>query len=329
MATLRDVAREAGLNVSTVSRVLNNRGYISEEARARVDSAMKKLHYRPNEIARSLRTQNSGLIGVIVPSVSNSYFSELVAGLMKNFDRAGYHTLLFDTDDNCYKFREYLHVCESYHVDAVVLMSNQIKMEDRESLTFPIISVERDRGWADACVRCDNIGGGRKAAQHLIDIGCRRIVNLSWTPTPFLKDDLRAQGFAETARKNHVECRIISVTDGGNDSRTTREATEQALVKNRKADGIFTSSDIIASYVIKSASKLGISIPDDLCLVGFDDVPMAEMLTPSLTTIRQDIPAMTSEVVKLLSGLIAGEKSDKDIIVPVKLIIRGTTAVKR
>lgn len=183
MATLRDVAREAGLNVSTVSRVLNNRGYISEEARARVDSAMKKLHYRPNEIARSLRTQNSGLIGVIVPRLSHPYYASSLHWLMKRFDSAGYHMLLFDSENNNDKLWQYLQYCESYHVDAVVLMSNLIKMDKKKEFSFPLITVERERGWADALVQCDNLNGGRMAAEHLYERGCRNLIQIAGANT--------------------------------------------------------------------------------------------------------------------------------------------------
>lgn len=325
MATLRDVAREAGLNVSTVSRVLNNRGYISEEARARVDSAMKKLHYRPNEIARSLRTQNSGLIGVIVPRLSHPYYASSLHWLMKRFDSAGYHMLLFDSENNNDKLWQYLQYCESYHVDAVVLMSNLIKMDKKKEFSFPLITVERERGWADALVQCDNLNGGRMAAEHLYERGCRNLIQIAGANVPGIPSDRRMTGFIEMCDRLHVKHREFSTDEYQFDSGDYLLFIADILRRFPDTDGVFASSDMIAMNVEKAAKQLGLSVPEDLKIVGFDDTKIAEYAEPPITSIHQDLPAMMSTVVELLPKLIAGEEVQKETTIPVKLVKRGST----
>jgi LacI family sucrose operon transcriptional repressor len=325
MATLRDVAREAGLNVSTVSRVLNNRGYISEEARARVDSAMKKLHYRPNEIARSLRTQNSGLIGVIVPRLSHPYYASSLHWLMKRFDSADYHMLLFDSENNNDKLWQYLQYCESYHVDAVVLMSNLIKMDKKKEFSFPLITVERERGWADALVQCDNLNGGRMAAEHLYERGCRNLIQIAGANIPGIPSDRRMTGFIEMCDRLHVKHREFSTDEYQFDSGDYLRFIADILRRFPDTDGVFASSDMIAMNVEKAAKQLGLSVPDDLKIVGFDDTKIAEYAEPPITSIHQDLPAMMSTVVELLPKLIAGEEVQKETTIPVKLVKRGST----
>ena len=197
MATLKDVAREAGLTVTTVSRVLNNRGYISDNARQRVAEAMRKLNYRPNELARSLQNKSSNTIGVIVPHIRHPYFAEMISNLENEAHKKGYKMLLCNSQGRDEKMLEYVEMCYSNRVEGLVLFSGTVDASAFEKLDIPIITVERYVDTATASVECDNIQGGALAAKKLISSGCRHLLHIgSFTDTP-MSADSRVVGFRQ------------------------------------------------------------------------------------------------------------------------------------
>ena len=195
MATLKDVAKETGLTVSTVSRVLNNRGYISEETRKKVYEAMKKLNYRPNEVARSLSKQTTNTIGVIVPHIRHPYFAELISNLESQAYHHGHKILLFNSQEKNEKEWEYMEMCTSNRVAGVILCSGTVGVEKFTGLNVPLITIERYLENGTAEVECDNEQGGRLAAQHLIDCGCKHLIHISGVHETAMPADERAVGF--------------------------------------------------------------------------------------------------------------------------------------
>ena len=168
MATLKDVAREAGLSVGTVSRVLNNRGYISESTRQSVEQAMKRLNYQPNEMARSLSRQSSSMVGVIVPSITHPYFSKLISCLEEAARREGYEIHLFASRGKASREEEYVRVCSSNRVAGLILCSGSVNTAKLRDLGFPVVAYERFLNEADAAVECNNYEGGALAAEELL-----------------------------------------------------------------------------------------------------------------------------------------------------------------
>ena len=164
MATLKDVAKETGLTVTTVSRVLNNRGYISEETRRKVYDAMKKLNYHPNEVARSLSKQSTNTIGVIVPHIRHPYFAELISNLESQAYRHQHKILLFNSQEKNEKEYEYLEMCSSNRVAGIILCSGTVGVNEFQGLNVPLITIERFLENGTGAVECDNIQGGRLAA---------------------------------------------------------------------------------------------------------------------------------------------------------------------
>lgn len=164
MATLKDVAKETGLTVTTVSHVLNNRGYISEETRKKVYDAMKKLNYHPNEVARSLSKQSTNTIGVIVPHIRHPYFAELISNLESQAYRHQHKILLFNSQEKNEKEYEYLEMCSSNRVAGIILCSGTVGVNEFQGLNVPLITIERFLENGTGSVECDNIQGGRLAA---------------------------------------------------------------------------------------------------------------------------------------------------------------------
>ena len=173
MATLKDVAAECGLTVTTVSRVLNNRGYISDETRKKVYAAMDKLNYRPNEVARSLSKKTTNTIGVIVPHIRHPYFAEMISNIENAASKHGYKIILCNSKGRSNKEKEYLDMCTSNRVAGIILFSGSVAVQEFTDSNIALVTVERFVENGTAAVECDNKQGGELAAQHLIECGCK------------------------------------------------------------------------------------------------------------------------------------------------------------
>lgn len=325
MATLKDVAKETGLTVSTVSRVLNNRGYISEETRKKVYEAMKKLNYQPNEVARSLSKQTTNTIGVIVPHIRHPYFAELISNLESQAYRHKHKILLFNSQEKNEKECEYLEMCSSNRVAGIILCSGTVGVREFTGLNVPLITIERYLENGTAEVQCDNRQGGRLAARHLIEKGCRRLVHISGVHETAMPADERAAGFQEICRQQGVPCHIGVTSAFQYNHLEYHEILEQLLREHPETDGIFASSDLIAAQLLQVCHKGGISVPGQLKIVGFDDVNIASLTTPPITTIHQPIREMAKAAVELLIRAAEGEIVPNRTVLPVSLVERETT----
>lgn len=325
MATLKDVAKETGLTVSTVSRVLNNRGYISEEARQKVYDAMKKLNYRPNAVARSLSKQSSNTIGVIVPHIRHPYFAELISNLESQAYHHKYQILLFNSQEKNEKEWEYLEMCSSNRVAGIILCSGTVGVEEFQGLNVPLVTIERYLENGTAEVACDNMQGGQLAARHLIAQGCSHLVHISGVHETAMPADARSAGFCEVCRQSGVDFKTVATSAFQYNHLEYREILERVLKENPETDGIFASSDLIAAQLLQVCGKLGIAVPGQLKIVGFDDVNIASLTTPPITTIHQPIKEMAKAAVELLIHAAEGELVPSKTTLPVSLVVRETT----
>lgn len=326
MATLKDVAKETGLTVSTVSRILNNRGYISEDARKKVSEAMEKLNYQPNEVARSLSKKTTNTIGVIVPHIAHPYFSRVISCLEAAADEKGYKILLFNSKNRDDKQARYVEMCKSNRVAGVILMSGLVSMDNLKSLTVPLITIERNLEWGTASVECDNLNGGRLAAEHLIKCGCHKLLHISGVNETDMPADARETGFVEVCEKNNISHREYKTSVKQYNEGEYHEFLSRALSDNRDCDGVFASSDMIAAQVIQVARRHGIRIPEDMKLVGFDDTDIARLTTPTVTTVHQPVEEMMHAAVEELLMAAEGKVVPSRTILPVRLIERESTA---
>lgn len=324
MATLKDVAKEAGLTVTTVSRVLNNRGYISDNARERVAAAMKKLNYHPNELARSLQNKKTKSIGLIVPHIRHPYFSEMISNLENAAYKKGYKILLCNSRERDDRMQEYVEMCTSNRVCGLILCSGTISTKDFESLDIPVITVERSIETGTASIECDNYEGGRMAARYLIEQGCRDILYID-SPGPVdMPGDKRYQGFVNVCREQGVN--FVGVETDYNDFHELSYYAdiERALREHTYVDAVFTSSDLIAVQTLQVCYHMGIRVPEQLKIIGFDDTLMAKMTAPAITSVRQPIKDMAVMAIDLLDKVNNGESVPQNNVLPVTLSIRET-----
>ncbi|MBQ6995800.1 MAG: LacI family DNA-binding transcriptional regulator [Lachnospiraceae bacterium] len=325
MATLKDVARETGLTVSTVSRVLNNRGYISEQTRENVYRAMEKLNYHPNEVARSLSKQTTNTIGVIVPHIKHPYFAELISNLESQAYLHKHKILLFNSQEKNEKEWEYLEMCSSNRVAGIILCSGTVGAEKFTGLNVPLVTIECTLENGTAAVECDNRQGGKLAAKHLIELGCKQLIHISGVHGNAMPADDRAAGFCEVCKQKGVDYKVVDTEADQYNNLEYHEILERLLQENSDTDGIFVSSDLIAAQLLQVCKKLNISVPEKLKIVGFDDVNIASLTTPPITTIHQPIKEMAKMAIELLISAGEGNIVSSRTILPVALVKRETT----
>lgn len=326
MATLKDVAKEAGLSVGTVSRVLNNRGYISEETRESVHRAMKRLNYQPNEMARSLSRQRSSMIGVIVPNIAHPYFSMLISCLENAFHREGYEMLLFASHGKADQEEEYVRACVSNRVAGLILCTGSVKTARLRNLGFPVVTFERFLNDADAGVECDNYGGGVLAAQELISAGCRNVASIGGGGDVSMPADGRQEGFLEECGR-HEDVRVHSFSCSVERILDMEYLPEicRFLEQVPDVDGVFANSDVIALQVISALQKKGRKVPKDVRVIGYDDVLPLHIFNPALTTIHQPVAEMAEACVMIIKKASQGESFPVRTIFHVTLVRRETT----
>lgn len=324
MATINDVAKRAGVSVTTVSRVLNNRGYISEKTRKLVYDTMNELNYQPNEIARSLLRKQSNIIGVIIPDVAHPFFAELASAIEYYAYEQGSKILLCNSQLDPIKEREYIEMMKRHRVDGIIMGSHTLEVDEYTKLKSPVVTIDRKIGNIPY-IASDNELGGKLAAELLIAKGCKKIAHICGNLQLDLLANLRTQIFEQTLRKHGIECITIQTDMNVFDQQTYERIISSMLVEYHDVDGVFATSDIIASFVMKWCRKLGKEIPNDLKLIGYDDVNLTSWISPSITTIRQPINEMGKLAVELIRKQMEEEEIEAANILSVELIERETT----
>lgn len=319
---LGDVAKVAGVSPTTVSRVINNRGYISEETRKKVEKAMKDLNYYPNEIARSLYTNRTYFIGLILPTINNPFFSELALYIENQFTDLGYKVILCNSFGNIKKEQAYADMLMRHQVDGMIVVSYNRGIEEYKHPKLPIVAIDHYLSPNIPVVGSDNYEGGKLAVQHLIDRGCRSIVHINGpfeleTPTQFRRK----------AYEDLMEHPITYELKEQFDEKSATETIRRIFKEHPETDGIFASDDMIAAFCLKVAKELEINVPQDLKIVGYDGTEIGMSLLPQLTTIQQPIKEIAQKSVSELIELIDDptKEIEKETFLPIQLLINQTT----
>lgn len=321
MPTIKDVAKRANVSVATVSRVINNTGYVNSETRAMVEVAIKDLGYVPNELARSLFSKRSNIIGLIVPHISTYFFGELIEAIESAVTQRGYKLMIFNSKDDIELEKKYLNVLNQYNVDGLILVANTKSAKAYMKLDIPILTIDHIIDSSIPSISSDNVQGGELAARKLVSTGAKKIIHFRG-PSDLITVVDRARGFYQVINEHNIEAYSFDL-----DFKTPDiDDIEMFIKKHPDVDGIFCSSDIIAFYVISALKKLGYKIPEDVQIIGFDNIELAGVLLPKLTTIAQPIDLFGKVAMDLLNELIQKrELKELHNVLPVKLIERETT----
>ncbi|MBN9654086.1 LacI family DNA-binding transcriptional regulator [Halobacillus sp. GSS1] len=322
MVTIKDVAREAGVSVATVSRVLNDNGYVGADTRKKVMEAIAELNYSPNEVARSLYKRESRLIGLLLPDITNPFFPQLARGVEDELSQAGYRLLLGNSDENIQKELEYIQTFVQNNVVGIITATNHVDYQIYEALDLPLVLLDRASENYPA-VYADGREGGRLAAKTLIEKGAERIT-LVKGPANIKPAQDRFQGAIEELSQADVDFSVLSTT-----SYSFEEAqgwAEELFDKFSDTDGIIASNDIVGIAIVHEALERGKRIPEDVQIIGYDDIPQSRLSYPTLSTIRQPAYEMGREAAKLLIRTIKKEPGvEQTIQMPVELVERKTT----
>lgn len=322
MATIRDVAKRAGVSVATVSRVLNETGYVHADTKAAVKKAIKELNYKPNHVARSLYKKSSRLIGLILPDITNPFFPELARAVEDVAHQYGYTVVLCNSDGNLEKEKNYLDVLTQNHADGLIVITNRQNNPNYLDLDIPVVALDRPLHKSIPEVRADHYGGGKLAAEFLIQRGCTFIGHVRG-PSQLGPADERCHGFVNAAEKAGVDFLIV---ESKFDISISEQTVSELLDAYPQIDGIFAGNDLIAVAAVKVALKRGISIPEELQVIGFDGIPLSACFYPAITTIVQPIYEMGKWATELLIQFIRkNDVAEKKHCFPVKLVERETT----
>ncbi len=324
MATIKDLAKEADLAVGTVSRVLNNRGYISKETRNKVYSAMKRIGYSPNAFAQGLSKKKMDCIAVIVPHIVHPYFAKMISRLEKEASKRGYKVIIFNSSGDAAKESDELLRYQSSFISGALLFSADISAEALMNFRIPLVLVEREPAGNAVSIQCDNVAGGRLAANHLIKKGCRNLIVISSLNTADMPGDDRENEFVRVCSESGATVKRYSAGSEQYISLDYHDLICRALNENPDCDGIFATSDLIAAQVIQECGRKGLRIPEDIKLVGFDDVELAGLTTPTITTVHQPIREIAEAAIETIEKLNEEKKVPRKIVLPVTLIERDS-----
>lgn len=305
--TVKDVARDAGVSVGTVSRVLAKNETVNPKIRQRVEEVIERLGYRPSSLGRSLRLNKSDIIGLIIPDITNPFFSELAKHLETLASAAGYSVLLANTHDDpkaeCRQVQSLLG-----RVPAGIVIAPVSGSLVSEILPNGLVSVTIDRPLpGHSLVAVDNFEGGRLAASHLLELGHRRIGYISGPSTTDVSIQ-RLNGFRrqiqEMLSNRSQDAVQLTVLEGNFDYKSGEELGRRLLHGDAdvRPTAIATANDQQAIGLLRASRDLGIRVPEDLSIVGFDDIPLASLVLPRLTTVRQPIEEIAEIAIRAVLG---------------------------
>lgn len=327
MAGIRDVARQAGVSPATVSRVINGTTPVAADKRERVLRAIEEMGFVPNEVARSLFKKSSKTIGVIIPSIRNPYFTQLADVIDAAAKERGYRIVLYNVHHDLDQERAALQMLAAANADGVIVASNnEALQEELAHYQMPVVVVDAlfQTRQVNAYLYCDYYQGGRLAAEHLSACGCRNLVCIRGVQGLYTAQ-ARYEGYRDYCREHGLTEQVVECDY---DFEAGLSMTEELLERFPQVDGIVACNDMVAISVYKILHKRNIAVPDQIQLVGFDDIHLASLISPELTTIHQPIDAMGRRAVEVILNEGHLPKEGRRQSFPVSLVPRETTRSK-
>jgi LacI family transcriptional regulator, fructose operon transcriptional repressor len=324
MNSIKDVAQKAGVSISTVSRVLSNKPYVSDDVRDRVMQAVQELDYRPNQVARSLRSQQSTSLGLIVSDVCNPFFTDVSRAVEDCAYEKGYSVFLCNSDENEKKERFYLQEMIDKNVAGVILSPTQKASENFTGLNvnLPVVVYDRSvKGMDVDTILIDNRDSAFQLTNHLIENGYKRIAGIFCNvPTGYE----RRTGFEKAMTKANFDPPPIIMTQTRIEA--GYEAAKKLLSQSPRPDALFTSDNLVLAGAMQAVNELGISVPEEIGLVGYDDVAWMTLVKPTMTIIRQPTDQIARMAVDLIMQRIENPKRPPlQVILKGQLVIRGSS----
>ncbi|WP_462053984.1 substrate-binding domain-containing protein, partial [Vibrio cholerae] len=291
MATMKDIARLAGVSTSTVSHVINKSRFVSDEIAERVNNAAQQLNYAPSALARSLKMNRTKTIGMLVTTSTNPFFGEVVKGVERSCYHQGYNLILCNTEGDNQRMKASINTLLQKRVDGLLLMCSTLEGERLDVFDrYPDIPiVVMDWGpilFASDKIQDNSLQGGYMAAKHLIECGHKEIGCITG-PLIRHQAQMRYEGYKRALAEAGIAINPDWIVESDFECEGGYQAFEKLYQRGKLPSALFVSNDMMAMGVIQAASQRGLRVPDDLSLIGYDDVHIAKFMTPALTTIHQ------------------------------------------
>jgi LacI family transcriptional regulator len=331
MTTMNDVARVAEVSVATVSHVINGTRFVSPERVDRVHAAMQQLDYTPDATARSLRVGRTDTIGLVIPDNTNPFFAELARWIEDAGFEAGYTTILANSNERPHRERRYIATLLAKRVDGLIITptarsEDEALVESLRKARVPVVLMDRDIALPMAdVVLYDDAAGSGDVARHLLELGHTRFACVA---EPRGVPAERLDGFRRALGEADVTLDDDAVVAGNFHFAGGRQATARLLATGAPFTALFAANDVMAAGAIRELNAHGVSVPRDVSVVGFDDAPIAEMISPPLTTVRQPLRDMADLAVSLLLARVSTgvDRQPARRVLGTSLVIRESTA---
>jgi DNA-binding LacI/PurR family transcriptional regulator len=333
--TIFDVAKRAGVSIGTVSRVINNRDRVSPETRERVLQAIRELDYQVNPFARSLANQQTDTLGLVIPQVNDPFFFQIVRGVEDAAAAAGYSLLIASQPRHTGEHR-YLQLFRRRHVDGMVLVAIDVIEHEVQQVVkrgVPIVLVQLEIGHNIPTFLADNYGGARALVEHLMQHGYRRVAYITGTNfTPDNRERLRA--LRDVLAEHNLTLPEEYVVQGDYLVGSGSRAMRQLLSLPERPQAVFAANDQMAIEAIMVAQEQGLRVPEDIAVVGFDDIPMASSVSPALTTVHQPIYELGWHAAQTALEMIKTARDERPrtaprlTLLPTSLVVRRSCGCK-
>ena len=330
MANIKDVALHAGVSVTTVSHVVNGTRFVSEVVRQRVEAAVRELGYVPSAVARSLKHNTTRTFGMVIPNNSNPYFAEIIQGVEARCFAAGYNVILCNSNDDPERQAAYLRVLAEKRIDGLIFVvtgSDAVVRATLGGINTPLVLLDREvSGVSSDLVEVNHVLGSQMATEHLLELGHPRVACISGPPGLSPSSQRRA-GWKDALEKAGVERKESDLARGDFTARGGYLAMQTLLKRRPRPTAVFACNDLMAVGALTAAREAGIAVPQQLSIVGFDDIELAAFSAPPLTTVAQpklEIGTLAAEL--LLERVSASRSESRRVILDPKIKVRGTTA---
>ncbi len=328
-ATIYDIAREAGVSIATVSQVINGKGKISEKRRAEIMEIMERLHYQPSAIAAALTGKQTYTLGLLVPDISNPYFAELARAVEDRSRKLGYSVVICSTDNKDERVERYLNLLQQKRVDGMMIgtgIDNADILAPLLQQSIPVALIARQMPTLSVhTVAIDDRLGGALAAQHLLELGHTHLAVLS-EPFKVSSSQERIRGFREQLQQAGHTLASERIRASSADLHAAKQEVLQLLSDIERPTGLFCCNDIQAIGALQAAKELGLRVPEDVSIIGFDDTILASVTSPPLTTIAQPIEELGRHAVDILiEELKDHNKQPQQKVLKPELVVREST----
>jgi alanine racemase len=328
MANIQQVAKKAGVSVATVSRVLNGQNSVSLKTRIKVEDAIKKLNYEPSMLGRNLRNSESRILLILIPTISNPFYLEIIKGIEDTAISQNYNILLCETDSNPERENFYFDIIRKKMADGIISMDPAVNVETLKKLAenYAIIQCsEYEEGSGIPYVTIDNEEASYRAVKHLIKIGHEKIALMN-SDEKYLYARQRKMGYQRALEEHGITLNneyIIHTQHLGFEY--GQQAMKKILNLQDRPTAVFTVSDLLAIGALKEINTNGLHVPNDIAVVGFDKIDFSNMTNPTLTTIAQPMYKLGTTSAKMLIDKIKG-KEVESILLDHELVIRESTS---